>query len=262
MNNTSLPWNPGLYQESSSIQYNLGLMAIERLDPIDTEHILDIGCGTGLLAIELSRKIPNGRVTGIETSPSMYEMALANIRSSGVTNVDILNMDALGISYNEEYDAVFSNSAIHWIQELETMYRIIFTSLKHTGRIMIQTGIREMNPLIRTFITVLGDERYRPYLAEIKLPWRFLTADETRVILHKTGFSDIDIFLYPDRRIFKSVDELTGYLESAAMVPLMPHIPKEEKQEFINFFVETYIEINNSRLESSSTRVFISAYKK
>jgi precorrin-6B methylase 2 len=262
MNNTSLPWNPDLYQESSSIQYNLGLMAIEKLKPIDNEHILDIGCGTGLLAIELSRKIPNGSVTGIETSPYMFEMALANIRNSGAENVNILNMDALGISFNEEYDAVFSNSAIHWIKELETIYRLIYKSLKYNGRIMIQTGIREMNPLIQTFITVLGDERYRPYLAEIKLPWRFLTADETRAILHIAGFSDIDLFLHPDRQIFKSVKELSGYLESAAMVPLLPHIPGEEKQDFINFFVGTFIEKNNGKLEASSTRAFISAYKK
>jgi trans-aconitate 2-methyltransferase len=262
MNNTSLPWNPDLYQESSSIQYNLGLMAIERLNPIDNEHILDIGCGTGLLAIELSRKIPNGRVTGIETSPYMFETAFANIRSSGAENVNILKMDALGISFNEEYDAVFSNSAIHWIQELETMYRLIYQSLKCNGRIMIQTGIREMNPLIQAFITVLGNERYRPYFSEVRLPWRFLTVDETEAILQGSGFSDIDIFLYPDRQIFKTAKELSGYLESAAMVPLLPHVPEDEKQEFINFFVGTYIEKNNNRLEASSTRVFISAYKK
>jgi len=262
MNNSDLPWDAGLYQDSSSIQYNLGLMAIERLHPGKAEQILDIGCGTGLLAIELSRKLPEGHVTGVESSPYMFEKALANIKNAGADNIRLMHMDALSISFDEEFDAVFSNSAIHWIQDLETLYGLIFRSLKHNGRIMIQTGIREINPLIHTFITVLRSEKYRQRLSGAKLPWRFLTEDETRSILAGAGFSDIDLFLYPGRQPFKSERELSGYLASAAMVPLLPSIPDNEKEEFIDYFVKTYIEKNDNRIEAVSTRIFISARKK
>jgi trans-aconitate 2-methyltransferase len=262
MNNSNLPWDPDLYQEFSSIQFNLGLMAIDRLKPAGAEKVLDIGCGTGLLAIDLARRLPEGSVTGVETSPGMAEMALANIKNSGAQNVTIMNIDALHIDFTDEFDAVFSNSAIHWIQDLETMYRLIHRALKPNGRVMIQTGIREMNPLIRTFVSVLSDERYRGYFSGIRLPWRFLTEDETRSILAGAGFSEIDLVLYPGRQEFENEKGLAGYLISAAMVPLMPHVPEKEKDEFTDYFVKTYIANNDNRLEVRSTRIFISALKK
>jgi trans-aconitate methyltransferase len=72
MEPTSLQWNASLYQDSSLLQFQLGLKTIDRLNPRDPEHILDIGCGNGLLSIELAKRIPMGHVTGIEASAEMF----------------------------------------------------------------------------------------------------------------------------------------------------------------------------------------------
>jgi trans-aconitate 2-methyltransferase len=138
MDGNILQWNAELYQDSSSLQFQLGLLAIERLNPRDREQILDIGCGNGLLTIELAKRIPSGRVTGVEVSSEMITKAADNISRHGVSNVRFLNMNALDISFESEFDAVFSNSAIHWIHDQETIYGLIFKSLAGSGRIMIQ----------------------------------------------------------------------------------------------------------------------------
>jgi len=261
MESTSLQWDAGLYQDSSSLQFQLGLMAIDKLDPRDPERILDIGCGNGLLTIELAKKIPMGHVTGIETSAEMFVKAVHNSASLGIPNIRFLNMNALDIIFENEFDAVFSNSAIHWIHDLERMYKRIFNSIKADGRVMIQTGLKEINKLVETIIVMLQADRYRPYLTGMALPWRFLSRDENIEILKNSGFMDIEIEMIQDVHRFKTINELSGYLESGPMVPFLSIIPEIEKDGFKEMFVQTYLGKNNNTLVSASTRAFLSARK-
>jgi trans-aconitate 2-methyltransferase len=261
MESTSLQWDAGLYQNSSSLQFQLGLMAIDKLNPRDPEQILDIGCGNGLISIELAKKIPMGHVTGIEASTEMFVKAVHNSASLGISNIRFLNMNALDIIFENKFDAVFSNSAIHWIHDLETMYRLIFNALKAGGRIMIQTGLKELNKLVETIIVLLQADRYRSYLAGMTLPWRFLSRDENVEILRNSGFMDIEVEMQRDVHHFKTVNDLSGYLESAPMVPFLSLIPDNEKDGFKDMFIQTYLDKNNGQLRAASTRIFISSRK-
>jgi len=261
MKPTTLQWDPGLYQDSSSLQFQLGMMAIDKLNPRDPERMLDIGCGNGLVTIELAKRIPSGHVTGIEASAEMFVKAVQNSAGMGIQNVRFLNMNAMDITFNHEFDAVFSNSAIHWIHDLEKMYSLIFNAVKPGGRIMIQTGLREVNKLVETVIVILQSDRYRPYLAGMKLPWRFLTIDESMNILKESGFTGIEVETHQDVHRFENIKELSGYLESAPMVPFLSLIPEIEKEGFKDLFMRTYLEKNDYMLVSASTRIFISAIK-
>jgi trans-aconitate 2-methyltransferase len=261
MGDSTLQWNAELYQETSTPQYKLGLMAIGRLNPRDGEQVLDIGCGNGLVTIEIARKIPGGRVTGIEASPEMCAKAADNLDRYGISNVTLININAMDAVFNAEYDAVFSNSAIHWIQDLSGMYRLILQSLKPGGRILVQTGIKEMNRLVETIIAILQMDRYRKYFSGMNLPWRFLSVDDNASLLQEAGFEDISIESYPDMFRFDTVTELAGYLESAPMVPFLSLLEEEVREEFTGTFLRIYLEKTGGELVLTNRRAFISARK-
>ena len=111
MADKELKWDAKLYQENSEFQYELALMAIERLKPEKTDRILDIGCGNAVVTIELAKHVPEGEIVAIEISSDMYKQALDNIRERKITNINIIQCDAFNIKYDNEFDAVFSNSA-------------------------------------------------------------------------------------------------------------------------------------------------------
>jgi len=261
MDDSTLKWNAELYQHSSALQFRLGLMTIERLGPRDGERILDVGCGNGRVTIELAKRIPGGRVTGVEVSAEMAAKARENIASSGITNAEIVNINALDINFDSEFDTVFSNSAIHWIPDLKTMYRLIHRALRPGGRIMIQTGLREKNSLSMTVLSLLVMAPYVSRFSDLKLPWRFLTEEENRELLERTGFSEIDLESFTHSFEFESIEELAGYLESAPMVPFLPLLPEGERERFKEEFVRTYLDKNSGRMEVSSRRVLLSARK-
>lgn len=261
MKDSTLKWNAELYQNTSALQFRLGLVTIERLDPRNGERILDVGCGNGGVTIELAERIPRGRVTGVEASAEMAAKAMENIARLGIANVEIINVDALEIRFDNEFNAVFSNSAIHWISDLETMYGLIYRALRPGGRIMIQTGLKEKSALSATVIELIGTEPYDARFKGLKLPWRFLTEEENRDILQKTGFTEIGLESFNNSFQFQRIEELAGYLESAPMVPFLPLLPGGEREKFREDFVRTYLEKNSGRLEVSSRRVLLSARK-
>lgn len=258
-----LKWDAKLYQDNSFFQYNLALIAIDRLQPKPHERILDIGCGNALATIELARHVPGGEIIAVEISPDMCEQALINVKESKVNNISIINQDAFDISFQNEFNAVFSNSSIHWIHDLESMYKKIYSALKNHGRIIIQTATRDNNVLIDTTYKLLDIPEFSRYFNDLELPWRFLSADENRKILKACNFSDITAEPYVYEFSFDDLNSLKDFFKSAALIPFLSVLPDEQHERITDKFLELYFDLKMSgNLEVRMNRIFISAQKK
>ncbi len=263
MTEKNFKWDAELYQKSSSYQYALGIMAIERLKPSDNEHILEIGCGNAMISIEIAKKIPNGKITAIDLSKEQCEQARINISNNNIKNIDIININALEITYENQFDAVFSNSAIHWIKNFELMYELIYNSLKNDGRMMIQTGLNENNVLFQVIADLIRIRDFREYLAKFSMPWRFLSVKQTEKILEDNNFKNILVEPYKFEMNFKSEEEVINYCKAAALVPFLSLIPEEIEGNFMEIFKEIYFKINQSNpLVITMSRIFINGIKK
>jgi trans-aconitate methyltransferase len=102
-------WDPQAYQAKHSFVWQFGSSLLELLDPRPGERILDVGCGTGQLTSEIARS--GARVTGLDSSPEMLAEARRNY-----PNLHFVQADAAGFSFDEPFDAVFSNAALHWVK--------------------------------------------------------------------------------------------------------------------------------------------------
>lgn len=102
----SQTWNTEAYAANGRFVANLGSGVVALLNPQPGEHILDLGCGDGALTEQLVAA--GATVLGVDSSPAM----LAAARQRGL-NVE--QHDATALPYNHQFDAVFSNAALHWI---------------------------------------------------------------------------------------------------------------------------------------------------
>jgi trans-aconitate 2-methyltransferase len=255
-------WDAKLYQDNSSFQYELAMMAINRLKPRKSEKILDIGCGNAMVTIELAKHVPEGEIIAIEISADMYGKALENIKKSGAGNISIINRNAFDIDYKDEFDAVFSNSAIHWIYDLESMYGKIYKALKKGGRIMIQTGSNERNSLIDALDRFLLLPVFKKYLKDFKYPWRFLSIADTIKMLEDNNFKKINVDPYNYKMGFSNLKSLIGFFKSAALIPLLTELPEEAHGQMISEFLNLYFDINKSQqMTVEMHRLFTGAEK-
>ncbi len=131
--NEGIKWNAGLYNDKHSFVAKYGEDVLEWLQPQTGEHILDIGCGTGTLTQKLSESGAN--VIGIDASADMIEKAKASF-----PNIKLFVKDATNFSFDEPFDAAFSNATLHWINEQENALQCIYNSLKKEGRFVFEMG--------------------------------------------------------------------------------------------------------------------------
>jgi trans-aconitate methyltransferase len=213
-------WNPEIYARNARYVSDLGVEVVELLAPRAGERILDLGCGDGVLT---ERLIAAGcSVVGIDSSDEQ----IAAARSRGI---DARVERAQSLPFHEEFDAVFSNAALHWMKDAAAVARSVFRSLKPGGRFVGELGGAGNVAIIRG---ALFDAIHRRGIDPVPLnPWFFPTDDEYREILDRAGFAVRTMTLF--ERPTPLPTGMEGWLEMFAQ-PFLGVFDRRDRQEVIS----------------------------
>jgi trans-aconitate methyltransferase len=176
-------WDPTLYAANARFVSDLGQPVVDSLAPRPDECILDLGCGDGALT---ARLLEIGcRVIGVDASPGM----VATARARGV---DARVMAGQSLSFDAEFDAVFSNAALHWMQEPRRVVDGVWRALRPGGRFVAEMGGRgNVGSILAASEAALA----RRGLA-FTSPWYFPDVAEYRQMLETRGFAVTAIELF------------------------------------------------------------------
>lgn len=136
---TCQTWNAQLYDRRHAFVYQRAADLIEVLAPQPHERILDVGCGTGHLAVQISQHC--AQVVALDASPQMIEAARGKYLQAA-PKVQWQRADARDFDVGADFDAVFSNAALHWITPPEAAIGCIHRALKSGGRLVCEFGGR------------------------------------------------------------------------------------------------------------------------
>lgn len=147
------------------------------LAPRPDEKILDLGCGDGTLGALILKQ--GARVLGIDSSANLVEAAHER-------GVDARVGDAQNIQFENEFDAVFSNAALHWMPRQQELITRVFHALKSGGRFVVEMGGKGNISLIHRVLAETLAERGIDFAT--RDPWTFPSPEEQRERLEKVGF--------------------------------------------------------------------------
>jgi trans-aconitate methyltransferase len=101
-------WAPATYDTEFGYVSAHGAPLLDLLNPHPGEKVIDLGCGTGTLTVEIAER--GAEVLGIDGSPEMITRARVKY-----PELSFVVGDADEFSVAEPYEAVFSNAALHWM---------------------------------------------------------------------------------------------------------------------------------------------------
>jgi SAM-dependent methyltransferase len=125
-------WDPEVYSRNGAFVHQLAGGVFEWLAAQPGERILDLGCGDGQLTQRIAAT--GARVAGVDASAEMA----ASARARGV-DVAVGNAEALPCA-DGEFDAVFSNAALHWVRNQDAMMAEVHRVLRPGGRFVAEMG--------------------------------------------------------------------------------------------------------------------------
>jgi SAM-dependent methyltransferase len=207
-------WDPERYARNGRFVTDLGMPVINLLAPRPGERILDLGCGDGVLAVKLAEM--GCEVIGVDASQMQVEAA----RERGV---DARVVDSEALSFRNEFDAVFSNAALHWMLRPDDVIAGVWRALKRGGRFVAEMGGHGCVETIKAAL-VAALER-RGIEGETFVPWYFPTIEDYSARLRKAGFVISDISLFP--RPTPLPGDVTSWLETFAENLLRPLRPDQ-----------------------------------
>lgn len=172
-------WNAALYQSSHGFVWEYGRDLLQLLAAQRGERILDLGCGTGQLTGEIARM--GAEVTGADNSPDMIAQARHNF-----PEIRFEVADARSLTFHEEFDAVFSNAALHWVPDPNAAAASIARALKPGGRFVAELGGKGNNAAVLEAAFRALTDLGVPEGAR-QTPWYFPSVGEYTPVLERHG---------------------------------------------------------------------------
>lgn len=214
-------WDAELYDNKLGFVSDFGRGAVEWLQPQAGESILDLGCGTGDLTYEISKS--GARVTGKDYSKEMIEKA-----QSKYPHIPFQVENGETFRTTEQYDAVFSNAALHWMKQADKVVKSVQLALRPNGRFVAEFGGKGNVQTVVQGITEVLSQEYGLDAAE-RNPWYFPSIGEYSLLLEEHGFK-VSYAYHFDRPTPLADGErgLTHWLDSFAD-DFFPEFATEEK---------------------------------
>jgi arsenite methyltransferase len=187
---------------------------LELMQIAETDKILDAGCGAGWLSRILARRVPRGRVVGMDISDEMIQHARAS--STGAGNLSFLVGSVDAIPWEQDFfDRIITvESSYYWPDPAK--------GLRELYRVAAKGGSAW------TLINYYRDNPYgHQWGPKLAVPTQLLSAEEWKELFRDAGFNDVAHRQIPDPtpnpetytgRWFRDAKELTAFRAIGALL--------------------------------------------
>lgn len=236
-------WDSRDYEKHSASQQKWARELIARLSLEGSEQLIDIGCGDGKVTAEIAGILKSGSVVGIDSSESMIQLARKRYPANRNPNLIFVLMDVVNLSFEERFDVVFSNAALHWVKDHGPLVEAFYRCLIPGGRILLQMGgTGNARALISILEEMIEHPTWRGWFQDFEFPYELLDADCYLQLLSDAGFTDCSTELIDKDMVHDGEDGLKGWIRTT-WLPYTQCLPERARDEFVDMAARRYLEV-------------------
>lgn len=234
-------WDPAAYAANSAPQQSWARELIAKLDLRGDEHILDVGCGDGKVTAEIAHAVPRGSAVGIDASSQMIEFARKTFPPGAIPNLEFHVMDARKVHFAKKFDAVFSNAAMHWVDDHPAFLRGAASVLRPGGRLVVSCGGRGNAQDVFVVLRVeMRLKRWRDFFRRMETPYFFHSPENYKQWLPNFGFKPFGVWLSPKDAVYDNRKGFAAWLRTT-WLPYIQRVPEDLREEFIAGITKRYV---------------------
>ncbi|HVU28552.1 MAG TPA: methyltransferase domain-containing protein [Verrucomicrobiae bacterium] len=237
-------WNAADYAANSVVQHTWARELIAKLNLRGDEKILDVGCGDGKITAEIAKAVPRGLVVGTDASAEMIAFAQKTFPPKQFSHLKFEVCDARKISakkFGEDFDLVFSNAALHWVDDHEKILHGVAAVLKSGGRLIVSCGGKgNAHDVFLALRPEMRLARWKKFFRKMPTPYFFYSPSDYEKWLPKSAFKIVSLKLAPKDALYDGADGFATWLRST-WIPYVQRVPENLREEFITAVTQRYV---------------------
>ena len=160
-----MTWDPSQYLRYDNERSQPTRDLIAALTNFHPRTIVDLGCGTGNSSALLQQRWPTAALTGVDHSPEMLEQASMSGLAATWQQADLANWQP-----DEPADLIFSNAALHWLDDHERPFPRLISHLTWGGILAAQMPNNFSQPSHTLIAEIASEPRWKQRLGEVIRP--------------------------------------------------------------------------------------------
>ncbi len=250
-----MAWNPDQYNLFSDHRLRPALDLLSQVPLISPYVIYDLGCGTGNVTALLSQHWNEAIVTGIDSSAEMLATARSNHPSLEWKQADIANF-----SPTSKGNLIFSNAALHWLDNHETVFPKLLEQLRPGGVLAVQMPNNFSAPSHQNLYDLAESPEWVDKLGPLVRPapvhninwyFEFLSPLVEKINIWETTYY----------QVLKGRDAVLEWTRGTALRPFLEALDTAEAEIFEGQYAERLLESYPVRQDDSTlypfSRLFI-----
>lgn len=227
-------WNPIQYERFIKDRTQPAIDLANRLETLNPDNILDLGCGPGNSTKVLKDKFPNSHIIGADNSEDMLKKAVELY-----PYIEFIKLDANGDlnEISDKFDIVFSNACIQWLPNHRELLPKIMTLLKPNGILAIQIPKQQEHPVHIIINELAKTEKWSSKI--ISRQYNNLKTDEYFDVLSDISNS-FEIWETTYCHRMPSYESIIEWYKGTGLRPYLEQLSESEANEFID---DVYIEL-------------------
>lgn len=234
-------WNPDQYLAYAGPRTRAALDLIDRIPPVEpgaAVTVYDLGCGTGNITASIAQRWPNARVIGIDSSTDMLNKARKDHKRGSATSIDWRLDDIQAWTAKPVADIIYSNAALHWLNQHEQLFPHLLTQLRPGGILAVQMPLSWHAPSHQIMRDVLenggdngaplGDDALRrrystPPVMQPEAYHALIAPHVDRVDIWKTEYLHV---LHGDNAVF-------DWVAGTGLRPILQNLQGDDRERFL-----------------------------
>jgi len=219
-------WDAETYDRIGTPMRGWAQRVIDDLDLRGDEMVLDAGCGSGSVTLDLLAKLPRGRIYAVDASAEMIASLEATLAEHGITNVTPIRASLTDFVLPEPVDAIFSNAVFHWIPDDDGLFGALFRAAKPGGRMRAQCGGAGNNAhVLESVAAVRRLPSFAAHLDGFSDSKTYRTPERARASLERAGWRDVRASLFEAPIPFDREEDAALYVKTILLRDHVARLP-------------------------------------